>query len=35
LTALEVDPNVRAENVTITQYCRLAEWLTAHPTSQE
>ncbi|WKV49673.1 MULTISPECIES: 16S rRNA (adenine(1518)-N(6)/adenine(1519)-N(6))-dimethyltransferase RsmA [Dickeya] len=35
LTALEVDPNDRAENVTIAQYCRLAEWLTAHPTSQE
>ncbi|GAB7215931.1 hypothetical protein OS42_25420 [Dickeya oryzae] len=35
LTALEVNPNTRAENVTIAQYCRLAEWLTAHPTSQE
>ncbi|WJY15653.1 16S rRNA (adenine(1518)-N(6)/adenine(1519)-N(6))-dimethyltransferase RsmA [Pectobacteriaceae bacterium CE90] len=35
LTELGVDPTVRAENVSVEQYCRLADWLTEHPTVQE
>ncbi|MCV9878362.1 16S rRNA (adenine(1518)-N(6)/adenine(1519)-N(6))-dimethyltransferase RsmA [Brenneria izbisi] len=35
LTELGVDPGSRAENVTVEQYCRLANWLTGHPATQE
>lgn len=35
LVALGVDPACRAENVTVEQYCRLADWLTEHPITQE
>ncbi|PWC15668.1 16S rRNA (adenine(1518)-N(6)/adenine(1519)-N(6))-dimethyltransferase [Brenneria roseae subsp. americana] len=35
LTELGVDPGCRAENVTVEQYCRLANWLTEHPATQE
>nr|WP_113865457.1 16S rRNA (adenine(1518)-N(6)/adenine(1519)-N(6))-dimethyltransferase RsmA [Brenneria salicis]NMN90502.1 16S rRNA (adenine1518-N6/adenine1519-N6)-dimethyltransferase [Brenneria salicis ATCC 15712 = DSM 30166]RBP64829.1 dimethyladenosine transferase [Brenneria salicis ATCC 15712 = DSM 30166]RLM31553.1 16S rRNA (adenine(1518)-N(6)/adenine(1519)-N(6))-dimethyltransferase [Brenneria salicis ATCC 15712 = DSM 30166] len=35
LTELGVDPGCRAENVTVEQYCRLANWLTGHPATQE
>lgn len=31
LESLGIDGGVRAENVTIAQYCQLAEWLTANP----
>ncbi len=31
LAALGIDNNLRAENVTIAQYCQLANWLTEHP----
>ncbi|XBS70509.1 16S rRNA (adenine(1518)-N(6)/adenine(1519)-N(6))-dimethyltransferase RsmA [Acerihabitans sp. KWT182] len=32
LTELEVDPAMRAENISVAQYCRLANWLAEHPT---
>ncbi|RLM28172.1 16S rRNA (adenine(1518)-N(6)/adenine(1519)-N(6))-dimethyltransferase [Brenneria alni] len=35
LAELGIDSGCRAENVTVEQYCRLANWLTAHPTAQE
>lgn len=30
-TALNIDERLRAENITIQQYCDLAQWLTSHP----
>ncbi|MGK2959865.1 MAG: 16S rRNA (adenine(1518)-N(6)/adenine(1519)-N(6))-dimethyltransferase RsmA [Candidatus Malihini olakiniferum] len=35
LVALEIDPANRAENVSVEQYCRLANWLSEHPLTQE
>lgn len=35
LTELGVDPAARAENVSVEQYCRLANWLSEHPPTQE
>ncbi|MDX5628986.1 MULTISPECIES: 16S rRNA (adenine(1518)-N(6)/adenine(1519)-N(6))-dimethyltransferase RsmA [unclassified Brenneria] len=35
LAELDIDSGCRAENVTVEQYCRLANWLTEHPTAQE
>lgn len=35
LVALETDPAARAENVSVEQYCRLANWLSEHPPTQE
>ncbi|KAA9002653.1 16S rRNA (adenine(1518)-N(6)/adenine(1519)-N(6))-dimethyltransferase RsmA [Affinibrenneria salicis] len=34
LTELGIDPARRAENVSVEQYCRLANWLSAHPAAQ-
>ncbi len=34
LKDLGVDPVLRAENISVEQYCRLANWLTENPTSQ-
>ncbi|WP_339057918.1 16S rRNA (adenine(1518)-N(6)/adenine(1519)-N(6))-dimethyltransferase RsmA [Candidatus Regiella endosymbiont of Tuberolachnus salignus] len=31
LTELNIDPNVRAENLSVAQYCRLANWLSDQP----
>lgn len=35
LAELNIDPTLRAENISVKQYCQLANWLTAHPQSQE
>lgn len=35
MESLDVDGSLRAENVTVAQYCQLANWLAAHPESQE
>ncbi|WP_225085817.1 16S rRNA (adenine(1518)-N(6)/adenine(1519)-N(6))-dimethyltransferase RsmA [Pectobacterium colocasium] len=35
LTELRIDATSRAENVTVEQYCRLANWLSEHPAKQE
>lgn len=35
LAELNIDPTLRAENISVKQYCQLANWLTAHPPSQE
>jgi len=35
LAEMEIDPTLRAENISVAQYCRLANWLTAHPQPQE
>ncbi|CCP04201.1 S-adenosylmethionine-6-N',N'-adenosyl (rRNA) dimethyltransferase [Erwinia amylovora Ea644] len=35
LTEMNIDPTLRAENITVAQYCQLANWLTAHPQPQE
>ncbi|WP_075182302.1 16S rRNA (adenine(1518)-N(6)/adenine(1519)-N(6))-dimethyltransferase RsmA [Pantoea sp. 1.19] len=32
---LGVDATLRAENISVAQYCQLANWLTANPVSQE
>ncbi|WP_338509672.1 16S rRNA (adenine(1518)-N(6)/adenine(1519)-N(6))-dimethyltransferase RsmA [Erwinia aphidicola] len=34
LAELNIDPTLRAENISVKQYCQLANWLTAHPQSQ-
>ena len=31
LTELGVDPSLRAENISVAQYCKLANWLSANP----
>ncbi|MCX2956556.1 MAG: 16S rRNA (adenine(1518)-N(6)/adenine(1519)-N(6))-dimethyltransferase, partial [Candidatus Regiella insecticola] len=31
LTELDIHPNVRAENLSVAQYCRLANWLSDQP----
>ncbi|CCP08271.1 16S rRNA (adenine(1518)-N(6)/adenine(1519)-N(6))-dimethyltransferase RsmA [Erwinia amylovora] len=35
LAEMNIDPTLRAENITVAQYCQLANWLTAHPQPQE
>lgn len=35
LASLGIDANLRAENVTVAQYCQLANWLSAHPVAGE
>nr|WP_154325322.1 16S rRNA (adenine(1518)-N(6)/adenine(1519)-N(6))-dimethyltransferase RsmA [Pantoea sp. 201603H] len=35
LNELGIDNTLRAENITVAQYCQLANWLTAHPEPQE
>ncbi|CCG88325.1 16S rRNA (adenine(1518)-N(6)/adenine(1519)-N(6))-dimethyltransferase RsmA [Erwinia piriflorinigrans] len=35
LTEMNIDPTLRAENISVAQYCQLANWLTAHPQPQE
>lgn len=35
MDSLGIDGSLRAENITVAQYCQLANWLTAHPESQE
>ncbi|MBP2169742.1 16S rRNA (adenine(1518)-N(6)/adenine(1519)-N(6))-dimethyltransferase RsmA [Erwiniaceae bacterium BAC15a-03b] len=35
LAELGIDNTLRAENISVAQYCQLANWLTAHPESQE
>jgi len=35
LTELGVDPSLRAENISVAQYCKLANWLSANPTPQQ
>ncbi|TKI08727.1 16S rRNA (adenine(1518)-N(6)/adenine(1519)-N(6))-dimethyltransferase RsmA [Martelella alba] len=34
MAELDVDSGQRAENVTVAQYCRLANWLAEHPSQQ-
>ncbi|KAB8306159.1 16S rRNA (adenine(1518)-N(6)/adenine(1519)-N(6))-dimethyltransferase RsmA [Erwinia endophytica] len=31
LQEMNIDPILRAENISVAQYCQLANWLTAHP----
>lgn len=35
LNELSIDNTLRAENISVAQYCQLANWLTAHPQPQE
>ena len=35
LTELGVDPSLRAENISVAQYCALANWLSANPPLQQ
>ncbi|WP_437610429.1 16S rRNA (adenine(1518)-N(6)/adenine(1519)-N(6))-dimethyltransferase RsmA [Erwinia sp. V71] len=35
LEEMGIDNTLRAENITVAQYCQLANWLTAHPEPQE
>ena len=35
LTELGVDPSLRAENISVAQYCKLANWLSANTTPQQ
>ncbi|MGL4269541.1 MAG: 16S rRNA (adenine(1518)-N(6)/adenine(1519)-N(6))-dimethyltransferase RsmA [Plesiomonas sp.] len=35
LEALGIDPTLRAENITVEQYCRLANWLSDNPPQPE
>ncbi|HGE7051989.1 TPA: 16S rRNA (adenine(1518)-N(6)/adenine(1519)-N(6))-dimethyltransferase, partial [Serratia marcescens] len=35
LTELGVDPSLRAENISVAQYCKLANWLSANPAPQQ
>ncbi|MBN5369336.1 16S rRNA (adenine(1518)-N(6)/adenine(1519)-N(6))-dimethyltransferase RsmA [Serratia marcescens] len=35
MTELGVDPSLRAENISVAQYCKLANWLSANPTPQQ
>lgn len=35
LTELGIDPILRAENISVAQYCKLANWLSANPTPQQ
>ncbi len=35
LTELGVDPTLRAENISVAQYCKLANWLSAQQASQQ
>lgn len=35
LRELGVSPTLRAENITVAQYCHLANWLAEHPSQQE
>jgi 16S rRNA (adenine1518-N6/adenine1519-N6)-dimethyltransferase len=35
LSELGVSPMLRAENITVAQYCDLANWLAEHPSQQE
>lgn len=35
LIALGIDPTFRAENISVAQYCQLANWLSAKPITQE
>ncbi|HGE6893807.1 TPA: 16S rRNA (adenine(1518)-N(6)/adenine(1519)-N(6))-dimethyltransferase RsmA [Serratia marcescens] len=35
LTELSVDPSLRAENISVAQYCKLANWLSANPAPQQ
>jgi len=35
LEELGIDNTLRAENISVAQYCQLANWLTAHPQPQE
>ncbi|MFY3762783.1 16S rRNA (adenine(1518)-N(6)/adenine(1519)-N(6))-dimethyltransferase, partial [Escherichia coli] len=32
---LGVDPSLRAENISVAQYCKLANWLSANPAPQQ
>ncbi|MGB9097516.1 16S rRNA (adenine(1518)-N(6)/adenine(1519)-N(6))-dimethyltransferase RsmA [Erwinia sp.] len=34
LQEMNIDPTLRAENITVAQYCQLANWLIAHPQTQ-
>lgn len=34
LAEMNIDPTLRAENITVAQYVQLANWLTAHPQQQ-
>jgi 16S rRNA (adenine1518-N6/adenine1519-N6)-dimethyltransferase len=31
LQEMNIDPTLRAENISVAQYCQLANWLSAHP----
>lgn len=35
LIELGIDPTMRAENISVAQYCKLANWLSEHPQQQE
>lgn len=35
LTELGIDPVLRAENISVAQYCKLANWLSANPAPQQ
>lgn len=35
LAELNIDPTLRAENISVKQYCQLANWLTSHTQPQE
>ena len=35
LEEMNIDPALRAENISVAQYCQLANWLIAHPQVQE
>ncbi|MGL5564662.1 MAG: ribosomal RNA small subunit methyltransferase A, partial [Plesiomonas sp.] len=35
LEALGIDPTLRAENITVEQFCRLANWLSDNPPQPE
>ncbi|WP_034912204.1 16S rRNA (adenine(1518)-N(6)/adenine(1519)-N(6))-dimethyltransferase RsmA [Erwinia sp. 9145] len=35
LEEMNIDPILRAENISVAQYCQLANWLIAHPQPQE
>jgi 16S rRNA (adenine1518-N6/adenine1519-N6)-dimethyltransferase len=35
LTELGIDPILRAENISVAQYCKLANWLSANPAPQQ
>ncbi|MCE1658650.1 16S rRNA (adenine(1518)-N(6)/adenine(1519)-N(6))-dimethyltransferase, partial [Enterobacter hormaechei] len=34
LTELGIDPSTRAENISVEQYCKMANWLSEQPEMQ-